>query len=51
LYIPCRTAIVLVPFEFAQKYDEVPLPAFDEKDPDFARFLIKKEDDLPVKED
>lgn len=46
MYIPCRTAIVLVPFEFAQKYDEVPLPSFDEKDPDFARFVIKKEDDI-----
>lgn len=41
LYIPSRCAIVLVPFEFAQKYNEVSMPRFDENDPFFQRFLIK----------
>ena len=46
LYIPSRCAIVLAPFEFAQKYEEVPLPIFDEKDDMFKRFMIKKDDNL-----
>lgn len=39
LYIPSRCAIVLVPFEFAQKYSEVKMPAYDKEDPHFAQFL------------
>lgn len=35
LYIPARTAIVLAPYEFAKKYKDVKMPAFEKSDPDF----------------
>ena len=41
IYIPNRCCIVLAPFEFAQKYKEVKMPAFNPEDPDFKPFLLK----------
>jgi len=39
VYIPSRCAIVLAPFEFAQKYDEIKKPHFDPEDPAFKPFI------------
>ena len=39
IYIPSRCAIVLAPFEFACKYKEVKMPAFDPKDPTFQMYM------------
>lgn len=42
VYIPSRCAIVLAPFQFAQKYHEVKMPAFDKNDPEFVPFVIEQ---------
>lgn len=39
LYVPSRSAIVLVPFEFAARHPSVKLPPFEKTDPDFAPYL------------
>ena len=39
VYIPSRCAIVLAPFEFAQKYDEITKPHFDPEDPAFKPYI------------
>lgn len=43
IYIPNRCAIVLVPFEFAQKYQDIKLPDFDQTDPRYAAFTKPSE--------
>jgi 1,4-alpha-glucan branching enzyme len=39
VYIPSRCAIILAPFEFAQKYDEIKKPHFDPEDPAFKPYI------------
>jgi hypothetical protein len=39
IYIPNRCAIVLAPFEFANKYPEVNLPPYNPEDPEFKPFI------------
>jgi len=42
LYIPSRCAVVLAPFEHAQKYSQVKMPKFDPEDPQFKPFYNPK---------
>lgn len=39
LYIPSRCAIVLAPFEFAVKYNQIKLPHYDPEDPAFKQYI------------
>lgn len=39
MYIPARCAIVLAPFEFAQKYPELKMPHYEANDPQFKPFI------------
>lgn len=40
LYVPSRSAIVLVPFEFAIKYkDDLKMPFYDPKDPLYSHYV------------
>lgn len=42
MYIPARCAIVLAPFEFAQKYPELKMPPYDANDPLFKPFITNE---------
>jgi len=41
VYIPARCAIILAPFEHANKYPEIKLPDYDPEDPAFKPYIAK----------